>query len=629
MASQALEAPCTGYEDGDHPAELSLPSSATSAALEHPKNSGCTTTPPKGNVLVLPNISPSMTYRTLHLSLVEFGTVLCIKLVYDDRTRTNNGYITFSTYDEAKAAYDSVPTFSYVQRKTKANLMRSNNLNDDDDDYYPNIFAELTTPTVPRLRKEPPPSWFVAFYKDGRGNYFRAVQSLEMEFGKFPEGHLKQYGKGVLIRAKTETQSQMLLHQSCPSDSMFEAIKPHRTFNYSKGCVYNYDLYELSEEEILNLCPDSVHKISKIRSSRNMVLLTFFGSFLPDSIRIGPLHLRVRPFLDRPLQCYGCYKYGHGKKNCTETPRCGNCSALDSHPTDECESNSYCFYCRDGHPVRSRQCSQYRLEQDILHLANTQFISLGSARRELHYRHKAATGVTTYASSLGTRSSAQSASVRQSSHVSSRPLEAAVTSANRFSPLSSDSNKAPLALSKGTHFDVHASSASPNSFRRFQKRNRGSSESVDSATVPPNKVSVSVRERVMSQTKSVKMANEVPVQPADRHSVLDPALSPAAVPDQVMETEASSQGGEVAVAPRQPQSSVRSDVTAADPTPGADSRDKFTRVKSQVPQPGPSRVSISSSVRPSGLPASRRLNLKDRVGKGKSLPGTPLKPRPK
>lgn len=243
----------------------------------------------------------------------------------------------------------------------------------------------------------------------------------------------------MLVKAKDIAQAKMLQHLPCPADDMFETVKAHHTFNFSKGSIYNHDLYSFSEKEIFGMCPSSVHKVSKMKGSANMILLTFFGSTLPDRVSIGPLHLRVKPFVDRPLQCFSCY----GKKYCTEPSRCGNCSTLASHSTAECESDAYCFYCQDAHQLSSRQCLRYRLEQDILQLANSQFISLGSARRELLYRQKAGTGAKTYTSSLGTRTSAQPAT-QVSSTVSSRPFEAIViTSHNRFSLLSCDSVESP------------------------------------------------------------------------------------------------------------------------------------------------------------------------------------------
>lgn len=50
----------------------------------------------------------------------------------------------------------------------------------------------------------------------------------------------------------------MLFNLICPSDGLFENIKPRHTLDYSKGRVYNEDLYEFSEEDILAMCPDSV-----------------------------------------------------------------------------------------------------------------------------------------------------------------------------------------------------------------------------------------------------------------------------------------------------------------------------------------------------------------------------------
>ncbi|MPC78511.1 hypothetical protein E2C01_072999 [Portunus trituberculatus] len=76
------------------------------------------------------------------------------------------------------------------------------------------------------------------------------------------------------------------------------------------------------------MCPSSVQNVRKMRYSSNMVLFTLFGSTVPDRVNI--------------VLILG-------------------------------------------------QCPRYRLEQDILQFANNQYISLGSARRELLYRQKAGT----------------------------------------------------------------------------------------------------------------------------------------------------------------------------------------------------------------------------------------------
>ena len=437
VADLALETPSSG-RDGKGASPPHVPCSGVTSEVR----------PSKLDALLMKNIDPSFSYRALHSLLKQFGTVLRIRLIYDGDYKSNRCYVTFASGDEAQLACDSVASLPVAGAGFKAELLRSCNISDSEKDYVPNLFEDSVVDQATSVRQAPPPSWFIAYYRNGRGNFIHAARYLAKEIGTIPEGNLKKYGKGVLVRAKDVTQAKMLQHLPCPADGMFETIKVHHTFNYSKGCVYNHDLYEFSEEEILRMCPSSVHKVSKMRNSTNMILLTFFGSNLPDSVRIGPLNLRVKTFVDRPLQCFSCYGYGHGKKHCTEPSRCGNCSALDSHSTTECEADAYCFYCRDAHQLRSRQCPRYRLEQDILQLANSQFISLGSARRELLYRQKADTGAKTYASSLGTRSSAAQMS---SSAASSRPSEViATTSQNRFSILSCDSVESPTSSDRAS-----------------------------------------------------------------------------------------------------------------------------------------------------------------------------------
>ncbi len=84
------------------------------------------------------------------------------------------------------------------------------------------------------------------------------------------------------------------------------------------------------------------------------------------------------------------------KKIYTNRPLCGHCCVLDSHHTPECVLEPYCFYWRVGYPQYSRQCKKYRLEQNILQLANFQFIILCSARKELFREEDG--GTKTYAS---------------------------------------------------------------------------------------------------------------------------------------------------------------------------------------------------------------------------------------
>ena len=393
---QALGTATTGRcIDDNHGGEGPSPPSAPCSKVQSASST-------KLDSLMMINVSPKFSYRALHTTFKTFGTVMRIRLIYDGDSSSNRCYVTFAYSNEAKLACEAAPSLPLAGEHFKAKLLSSCNIAETDDDYVPNIFADAKE-TTPRVRQVPTPRWFVAYYRNGRGNFIHTTRYLTKEIGLIPQDNLKKYGKGVLIKAKDLTQANMLAHLPCPPDGIFESIKPHRTFNYTKGCVYNQDLYEFSEEEILGMCPDTVHKVTKMRGSSNMIILTFHGSSFIDRIWIGPLNLSVKHFIDRPLQCYKCYGYGHGKNNCNQGHRCGNCSALDSHLTTECDSDPYCFHCRETHAVRSRNCPKYRQEQDILHLANTRFISLGSARRELLFRQGKGGAAKSYASSLASR----------------------------------------------------------------------------------------------------------------------------------------------------------------------------------------------------------------------------------
>ncbi|MPC37595.1 hypothetical protein E2C01_031082 [Portunus trituberculatus] len=116
------------------------------------------------------------------------------------------------------------------------------------------------------------------------------------------------------------------------------------------------------------------------------------------------------------------------------------------------------------------QCPRYRLEQDILQLANAQFISLGSARRELLYRQKDGTGATSYAS-LATRSSAESSGPKTIPPATSRSIGG------------------------------------------LTKRHRDSAESIDLAQHKQSKVSPGAHDREPSRDRSAMIAPVVSVQP--------------------------------------------------------------------------------------------------------------------
>lgn len=131
-----------------------------------------------------------------------------IRLHYDSGSNSlsNRCYVTFQGCDAANAAYEAVSFLSNGGNTLTATFVRSSNVVDSECEYLPNIFEDATD-EVPNVRLVLTPSWFVAYYKNWHGNFIHAYKYLQPEIGVIPEGNIKKYGRGILMRAKHLTQA--------------------------------------------------------------------------------------------------------------------------------------------------------------------------------------------------------------------------------------------------------------------------------------------------------------------------------------------------------------------------------------------------------------------------------------
>lgn len=586
------------------------------------------------DVLLLHDLPEQYSYRAIHDTVKLYGDVTRIRQIYDEDCPTNRCYVTFATAAEARLAFNAVDTFDIPG--LRAEVTSSRNIADSEYDYVPNIFERTAEKASSEIHRAPTPRWFVAYYHNDRGNFIRASRFLQQEFGTFPRENVRRYGKGLLIKARDLTQAKMLHHFQGNQECIFDSIRPHKTFNYSRGIVFNYDLCEFTEEEIYAMCPPTVQKVWKVKGKGNMIVLTFFGTSLPDYIHIGPLRLRVKPFVDRPLQCYSCYEFGHSRKHCTETPRCGRCSILGTHSINECESRPYCYHCRSDHPLNSRDCPRYRLEQDVLNLANTNFISIGSARRELAYRRQETGEAKSYASSAGSRLQPKSTA---SSYESKIPLAKSPSSTglslvpirNQFAVLDGTADDIPMiseeSASAGSRpviaVQTPRSPKRGNSNRAAFKRHHSLSDSAELLNVPPSKVSVGPFSSVRSADRASHASEINSARSLTRSSSLGSVL-----PDSL---------GTVTVTTQETLTPVGSDSRQVHPTPcdnsisdtsdcveGTDSLPKQNfRCKNAASRPSSTtRTLTSPRAGAAGLSSARRITVPRQIGKGKGAPPT-------
>ena len=181
-------------------------------------------------------------------------------------------------------------------------------------DFIPKIQDRSSKTASQRI--QPTLTWHVATYKEGRHNLLRATESIQSKVGNIPPENFTVYGKNLLIKAGNSTQASLLSNFKPSESGNIQTISPHKTFNTPNGVVFSKDLYNFSEEEILERCPPSVYRVQKLGGNNNTILLTFSSNYVPDHIMINHVRIKVKKSRANPKQCHNCFEYGHIASDC-------------------------------------------------------------------------------------------------------------------------------------------------------------------------------------------------------------------------------------------------------------------------------------------------------------------------
>ena len=214
--------------------------------------------------------------------------------------------------------------------------------------------------------------------KEDKYNYFLVRRFLQRKVGGIEKNDITRFGKrSLLIHAKSDFQSQMLLNMKLEEQCMLKEVKPHTTFSYGKGVIFNTDLYDFHSEEILDMSPSCVSNVYKVPRTKSMIIVTFTDEHTPDFIVFEGLRVPVRPLKLRPMQCFNCFDFGHTAKNCKHERLCRICSG-PYH--EDCTLTPSCINCHIMHISTSKECSEYKKEEEALYKAKAEHISIGHAK---------------------------------------------------------------------------------------------------------------------------------------------------------------------------------------------------------------------------------------------------------
>ena len=331
-------------------------------------------------VLYCTNLDITLDYSDVYLIMKQHGRVEKIKLKAVDKGKSYDCYVLFSSHKYANLADKYLNGHSINEVTVRTKLYNEENVIFGSQDYTP---SEMNPgKSFKKLERNLPDSrWFVGEYKYG-DNFIKAVECLKWKIGNIPDKNIKRYGKAVLIEADNETRALLLSNFKPPSSGNIKSVAPHRSFNLMKGIVHSRDLYEFSEEEILQRCPDNIYKVQKLKGANHSILLFFSNRYLPEYISICNVRISVKKYRPNPKQCRNCLDYGHVKIMCRNKTKCFNCSA-EYEEKHTCSNIRYCFHCSGNHGPTAKNCIRFRFEQDVVSLAENEHISFGSAKRKV------------------------------------------------------------------------------------------------------------------------------------------------------------------------------------------------------------------------------------------------------
>uniref|UniRef100_A0A1E1XL83 Putative nucleolar gtpase/atpase n=1 Tax=Amblyomma sculptum TaxID=1581419 RepID=A0A1E1XL83_AMBSC len=93
---------------------------------------------------------------------------------------------------------------------------------------------------------------------------------------------------------------------------------------------------------------------------RSSVILTFKpDATLPSAVELGSDRYSVEEYIEAPVQCFKCLRFGHSARECVSTSRCKNCGAR--YCLEDCRRGKpLCANCFGPHPATYTGCPRRR-----------------------------------------------------------------------------------------------------------------------------------------------------------------------------------------------------------------------------------------------------------------------------
>ena len=377
-------------------------------------------------ILHLSVIPIGANYGNLYETFKKYGNITEIRMKFEENNEKWDAWIFFTNHEEALKACSAVPEILMFDKTIKGALCEKAPYGLEI--YHPDLVAEKAKnnlENLPTQRKTKPPTWLTVTSEGEEFNYFKVRGFLKEQIGLIKPGDVKKFGQNcVLIHARSVNQSIMLSSLQSNNNKMKLTGRPHLNYSYGRGVIFNKDLYEFDEKEILEMCPSQVWKVQKIPRT-SMVILYFENPDVPLYLNIENERIPVRQYKQKPLQCFNCFKFGHSSKKCKNVKTCSVCAEKEH---GVCLLNPKCINCNKNHNATDKLCEQYKIEEEAVNKANAEYISIGYAKRLLNKGKSYANALNTANENSKNTSSAKTLPTEQKSKaVSSKPTKSVPT----------------------------------------------------------------------------------------------------------------------------------------------------------------------------------------------------------
>lgn len=215
-------------------------------------------------------------------------------------------------------------------------------------------------------------------------------ESIELAIGgtvDFARSEAKGTYYSIFVRNPAHADKLIALEEL--TDGTAVSVDYHPKLNVTKCVISSNDLLMKNEDEIATkLSGQGVTKVQRITRKEKgskvntpALILTFNGTTFPKHVKVGVLRINTRPYYPNPLQCYGCYQYGHPSSRCPGPKRCYNCS--DEHQVEECDVPAHCINCNGEHRPNNRKCPVYQTETKIVKIKVDHNLTYQEARKRV------------------------------------------------------------------------------------------------------------------------------------------------------------------------------------------------------------------------------------------------------